>query len=269
MRMTGDDSIPARLTNMDAHMQTLEMRIRDELQSIVSRLEQLESDQTHLKVADVPAGVTYASCAAAAASSAAAGTGGGSGVSRQSAQTLVKSAPTTAFVRVFANSGGKGGGTDANQKDGDGFQMVQTKKKRRPKVIRCTGQDGELLGAPEPSRNVHVFRLRKEYGTKDVEKHLQTRSITPRTVEKVSKDDAPRNGFRIEVSVSDMKKIMTEDFWPNGTCVKRFYLPRPATKPAAESKETPTLSSNSDAADADNSHRDTDDAHHGEESRID
>ena len=46
-----------------------------------------------------------------------------------------------------------------------------------------------------------------------------------RSIERVSSKNATFNSFRVEISVSDLSKVLDPEFWPTGVCVRRFYVP--------------------------------------------
>jgi hypothetical protein len=98
--------------------------------------------------------------------------------------------------------------------------------RRRKTTIRGTraGSNIRIKGAPEPSRDVFVYRVDK--GTTDIEDFLTDNGINSRSVIIVSNNEARFSSFKVEVKVSELEKLLDPEFWPDGICVRRFYKPR-------------------------------------------
>ena len=110
-------------------------------------------------------------------------------------------------------------------------QRKRQRKKNNKKVVTGTSreQSGNLKGAPEPSREVFVYRVVKGTEENDIQEYLEEKNIAIRGVQKVSKEEAKFVSFRVEIKVSDMKKVLDSDFWPEGIHVRRFFKPRSNT----------------------------------------
>jgi hypothetical protein len=81
---------------------------------------------------------------------------------------------------------------------------------------------------------VHLFRLENDVEENDVKDYMRGKKVPFRAVQKVSREGAYFNSFRVEVAMSYKSTIMAPDFWPEGACVKRFFFPR-GTRPSAAS----------------------------------
>jgi hypothetical protein len=198
---------PVHLERLDS----MDRFLREELGRLSSRIRRLEDDHTHPKIVDPcppssqPAHLSYAAVAANAVVPMQRASGG---VPRPTGSNYPK----------------RGGG---NPEADDAYTEVRNK--RRPHIIRCTGQAGVVRGAREPSRDGHVFRCEPDVEEHHIKEHMEAKSIVPRAVEKVSKETSVFHSFRVEVTLSQMSQVMTPDFWPDGVCVKRYYQPRRVT----------------------------------------
>ena len=125
-------------------------------------------------------------------------------------------------------------------KEGFMYSTQQRKNMRRSKKAitgTSAGQGSKLKGAPEPSRDVFVYRVEKGVEPKDIEEHMTTNHVTVRGVNKVSNDEAKYCSFKVEIKISDLNTVLESDFWPAGICVRRFYRPRADTKTNLETWE--------------------------------
>jgi len=209
------------LERLDYRMNSMDHFLREELDSLKCKIRQLEDVNTRPKTIDHCSPTSYPSYAATVATAAIAD------APRPPAQSVSRDLPRPASIA--GSKGPTGGDVPSSRDDGDAFTLVsrnKKKKKQRPHIVRCTGQAGVVRGAPEPSRDVHVFRCEKDVEEKHVEEHLRSKNITPRAVERVSKEASRFHSFRVEVALSCMQPIMSPDFWPDGVCVKRFYRPK-------------------------------------------
>ncbi len=97
----------------------------------------------------------------------------------------------------------------------------------RQKAITGTkAVEGGLQGAPEPSRDIFIYRARKHTTENDIMCYLKDDEIETRSVKKVSNIEARFDSFKVEIIISDMVKVLLLDFWPEGVCVRRFHKPR-------------------------------------------
>ena len=110
----------------------------------------------------------------------------------------------------------------------DGFEYPSTymKKNRRKKHITGTSRTGKLQGAPEPSRDIFVYRVSKEATETVIGEHMLEQNVEVRRVEKVSNVNAKYGSFKVELKLSDLEKVLDANFWPEGVCVRRFFQPR-------------------------------------------
>ena len=110
--------------------------------------------------------------------------------------------------------------------DQDGYQTVTSGRRHRPPrrtPITGTATSSKLRGAPEPSRDLFVYRVEKDTAESEIKDYLEDHSIEARGVEKKSNPEAKYDSFRVEVNVTDSQKLLDAQFWPVGVCVRKYY----------------------------------------------
>ena len=117
--------------------------------------------------------------------------------------------------------------TEDTTADKEEFKLVQRRGRARKHHVQGTSKnttnDANLKGAPEPSRDIFVYRVVKETAPSQIEKYLSQSSVKVRSIEKISKPEAKFDSFRVEVTASDLNKVMVAEFWPAGIFVRKFY----------------------------------------------
>jgi hypothetical protein len=117
--------------------------------------------------------------------------------------------------------------------------VVKNKKKERQKNRVVIGQsqvDCNIKGAPEPERDLFIFRLVKETTCADLENYIKANGFTVREIECKSHEDAKYKSFKLTVPKSEFAKLFDVSIWPNGVGVRK-YIP-----PSKEEKQTDTNS---------------------------
>ena len=113
----------------------------------------------------------------------------------------------------------------------EGFQFTTYHKRALRKKAASSSQNrvtgtaasSKLKGAPEPSRDMFVYRVVKNTSVESLTEYIAEKGIIARDVTKVSNAEAKFDSFRVEIQISDVYTMMTPEFWPNGICVRRFY----------------------------------------------
>lgn len=111
----------------------------------------------------------------------------------------------------------------------DTFIKVPPKRRRpRPKPITGTGSSlGSLKGAPEPSRDIFVYRIMSEVTDDELTKYIDDQGVPVKSVELKSNAEALFKSYRVEVTKSCLQKVLVPEFWPEGVCVRRYFGTRP------------------------------------------
>ena len=105
-------------------------------------------------------------------------------------------------------------------------QRKRNKSQRKRTAVTGTSSSSKLKGAPEPSRDLFVYRVEKGTEIGDIEEYLTSKHTSCRSVAKVSNPDAKFDSFKVEIKASDMSHLLDANFWPMGICVRRFFKPR-------------------------------------------
>ena len=112
----------------------------------------------------------------------------------------------------------------------DGFQLpyLQNKhNKRKQKVI--TGKShttGGFKGAPEPTRELFIYRVDNETDVTDLQHHVHSHNFTIRDLKCISNPSAKFKSFRLAVPASEFQHLLSDNIWPDGVRVRRYIPPR-------------------------------------------
>ena len=113
----------------------------------------------------------------------------------------------------------------------EGFEYPASHKRKRNNlkrkvVVKGTQKSCSLKGAPEPSRDIFVYRVQKDTADSEITDYVKDQNISIRSIEKMSNTESKFDSFRLEVSVSDMYRLFEPNFWPEGICVRKFFRPK-------------------------------------------
>jgi hypothetical protein len=109
------------------------------------------------------------------------------------------------------------------------FQLqraVRKKLRRRVAPIVGTGTSDKVRGAPEPSRDVFVYRVQSDITVGDISSYVADTNVEVRNVIQKSQEGSKFMSFQVTVKVTDLNTLLQPDFWPCGVCVRRFRLAR-------------------------------------------
>ncbi len=87
-------------------------------------------------------------------------------------------------------------------------------------------QFGSFKGAPEPSRDLFVYRVAKTVDQTDIMTYLRSQAIDIRGLSCVSYQDAKFRSFKLTMGISHFDKVFDDSFWPSGVRVRRFIPPK-------------------------------------------
>ena len=102
----------------------------------------------------------------------------------------------------------------------------QRKQRRRAKAVVGTGTSGNVRGAPEPSRDIFIFRVDKTTDADNMKRYMNNKNIDVREIELKSKEQSLYNSFYVRIKVTDLDTVLQPDFWPIGVNVRRYWQPR-------------------------------------------
>jgi hypothetical protein len=109
------------------------------------------------------------------------------------------------------------------------FELPRSARKklaRRAAPIVGTGRSNKIRGAPEPSRDLFVYRVQDGNSSEDIKGYINDNHVDVRDIEQTSKEGSKFLSFKVTIRASDMQKVLQPDFWPCGVCVRRFWRPR-------------------------------------------
>ncbi|ELT87934.1 hypothetical protein CAPTEDRAFT_193390 [Capitella teleta] len=94
-------------------------------------------------------------------------------------------------------------------------------------------------GAPEPVRDIFVYRLAKTTTVKEVKEYMETNNMDPVSIERVSKNEARFASFKAQIRVSYLPYELDQDSWPENVCVRRFYARNGPQKQQKQQQQQP------------------------------
>ena len=86
--------------------------------------------------------------------------------------------------------------------------------------------DHRVRGAPEPERQLFIYRVDRQTVTEDLKIYIQEAGITVCSLACVSKEDSKFKSFKLSVPLSQFKRLFDNQMWPEGIRVRRFYMPK-------------------------------------------
>ena len=96
------------------------------------------------------------------------------------------------------------------------------RRERRQAIIGKGNTAARLKGAPEPGRDLFVFRLDSETTNGDIKAYLQSHNISVLKIDQMSHENSKYKSFKVTVPVSRLNDLLKEEVWPAGVGVRRF-----------------------------------------------
>lgn len=119
---------------------------------------------------------------------------------------------------------------NSTRDDSEGFQLPTQQIKRKMRRVIAGQADTSRIsgfkGAPEPERDLFIFRVDPETETDQLKEYLCEKGITSRKLECVSNINAKFKSFKLSVPASEFSKLFNEDLWPCGVRVRKYITPR-------------------------------------------
>ena len=127
-----------------------------------------------------------------------------------------------------------------SKEDSEGFVLPYSQRKRiarkKTHVIKGTGSNGRVKGAPPPIRDFFVYRADTNTTEDDIKWLLDESEIKCVSVLRVSKPGSLFHSFKVSVLVTEQDKVMSAEVWPVGIQVRRFY--QRITRPRQEDNDS-------------------------------
>lgn len=106
------------------------------------------------------------------------------------------------------------------------YRSKLNRNRRKAVTGTANSTSSKLKGAPEPSRDVFIYRVQKGTEEKDVVDYLESNNITVRGLSKTSAVEAKFESFKLETTVSNLHQVLNANFWPSGICVRKYFTRR-------------------------------------------
>ena len=123
----------------------------------------------------------------------------------------------------------------ARSADSEGFRLPhdQMKKlrqqdRRRHQVItgKARSAFGRFKGAPEPNRDLFIYRVDANTETDDLETYMRDKGFEVRDLCCISDPRAKFQSFKLTVPVSQFKDLFSDSPWPARVKVRKYIPPK-------------------------------------------
>ena len=114
------------------------------------------------------------------------------------------------------------------QIDSDGFQMVESRKKRRTNIVgeRKVNDLGTLKSAVR-SVDVYIGNCDLDVSEESLENYMKDEiGITVRKCSLLVSKNKNCKSFKVEMDVNVRPKVLSPDAWPEGIIIRKFYNPK-------------------------------------------
>ena len=105
-------------------------------------------------------------------------------------------------------------------------QQRRRENKSKRNIIKGNAKSSTLRGAPEPSRDIFVYRVDPETECETLKNHLESVSLTVRHIKLMSREESQFRSFKVTIPASQLTSAFDCEKWPEGICVRRFYESR-------------------------------------------
>ena len=110
------------------------------------------------------------------------------------------------------------------------LKKKRREENRRQRIITGNARPGtgRFRGAPEPSRDLFIYRVDPETKANYITDLVVQNDYVVRDIQLISNPSARfKSFFKMSVPISQINSLLTETFpWPEGVCVRRFITPR-------------------------------------------
>ena len=80
-----------------------------------------------------------------------------------------------------------------------------------------------IRGAPEPSREIFVYRVHKETSEEDMRDFMDSNGFDVRAIECTSKPDSLFKSFHVTIPLSQVEKAFDPQLWPEGVWMRKYW----------------------------------------------
>ena len=135
--------------------------------------------------------------------------------------------------------------TDSND---DGFQLPSEALRRqrraatrKQKVVSGSKNTSNIRGAPEPSRDIFVYRVHGDTSLEEMHQYITSQGFTVRDIKCTSKAESIFKSFCVTLPLSQFKDAFQPTVWPEGVRMRRFWPKKDANHAQPETNSGETL----------------------------
>lgn len=148
------------------------------------------------------------------------GRGRGRGTARQSSNLMVP--PAVLRLRGSNSSLHSKGSVES-----DDYTLVTRKKVNKNRnVIMGSKSDCVIKGAPEPNRDLFIFRLDAETTEDKLRSFISDKGFKVNELELKSNEKAKYKSYRLRVPKSQFSRLFDENMWPAGVGIRKYFAPK-------------------------------------------
>ena len=97
---------------------------------------------------------------------------------------------------------------------------------RMKRFITGNKASGKFKGAPEPCRDLFIYRVDNATQTDDLAAHLDDNNFHIQNIACVSHPNSKSKSFRVTLPLSEFSYAFDESLWPSGVRVRKYIPPR-------------------------------------------
>jgi hypothetical protein len=113
--------------------------------------------------------------------------------------------------------------------DKDGFQLPreQYRKLRKQQGIIGSRKNRQTnLKSGTEHTDLFVYRVHNDQSDEDVTSFLTDENVHIVSISKVSHQESKMKSFKVRIKSSDLDKVMSDVFWPDGIGCRKFFTSR-------------------------------------------
>lgn len=99
-------------------------------------------------------------------------------------------------------------------------------KRKKAKVVRGKVKSDIIKGAPLPKRDLFVARIDPNTDDDQLKQFIGEKGLKVLKLERLSHDEAKYKSYKLTIPVDEMSKVFSEDMWPEGCEVRKFFQKR-------------------------------------------
>ena len=115
---------------------------------------------------------------------------------------------------------------DCSVRDGDGFQLVQSKKKKK-NIIGSKKESNSVLKSAVKSADIFIGNCDTEVTAESICNYISDElKINVLKCESLVTIYDNYKSFKVSLQVNDRVKLLNAELWPEGIICRKFYSPR-------------------------------------------